>query len=302
MFIKVILVAVNIDNIVQQIEHATGQVLKGYRLNTLGGGSINDAYQLQSAQQSYFIKLNQPQRLTMFEAEALGLQEMRALNCIRIPEVICHGQTTKQSYLVLEYIELGSLRGQASQKLGTQLAQLHRHRQPFFGWKMNNTIGSTPQYNDREHDWPSFWQHQRLGQQLKFAAKNGFGARLQDKGQLLLENIHLFFETYTPIPALLHGDLWGGNAGADPQGNPVIFDPACYYGDRETDIAMTELFGGFGADFFAAYQAEYPLDPGYKTRKTLYNLYHILNHVNLFGSGYLGQAEGMLSQLLAEIK
>jgi protein-ribulosamine 3-kinase len=301
-FIKVILVTINIDNIVHQIERTTGQVLKNYRLTAIGGGGINDAYQIQSAQQSYFIKLNRPQLSAMFEAEAQGLDEMRALNCVRIPEIICHGQTTEYSYIVLEYIQLGSLHGQASQRLGSQLAQLHRHEHPFYGWQINNTIGSTPQHNDREHDWLSFWQRHRLGQQLKFASKNGFGARLQDKGELLLDNLHLFFANYTPIPALLHGDLWGGNAAADPQGNPVIFDPACYYGDRETDIAMTELFGGFGADFFAAYQAEYPLDAGYKTRKTLYNLYHILNHVNLFGSGYVGQAEGMLEQLLAEIK
>ena len=302
MFIKAILVAVNIDNVIHQIERTTGQALKNYRINAIGGGSINDAYQIQSAHQSYFIKLNQPQLSAMFEAEAQGLDEMRALNCVRIPEVICHGQTKEHSFLVLEYIDLGSLRGQASQRLGSQLAQLHRHSQPFYGWQINNTIGSTPQHNDREHDWLVFWQRHRLGQQLKFASKNGFGARLQDNGELLLDNLHLFFANYTPIPALLHGDLWAGNAGVDSQGNPVIFDPACYYGDRETDIAMTELFGGFGADFFAAYQAEYRLDAGYKTRKTLYNLYHILNHVNLFGSGYVEQAEGMLEQLLSEIK
>tara|TARA_R110002050_G_scaffold57423_5_gene129290 strand:- start:212031 stop:212936 length:906 start_codon:yes stop_codon:yes gene_type:complete len=300
-FTKAIIVTINIDNIVQQIELTTGNIFKNYRLNPIGGGSINDAYQLQSDQQSYFIKLNRPHLSAMFEAEALGLAELRSLNCVRIPEVICHGQTTTHSYIVLEYIQLSSLRGQANKLLGTQLAALHRHTQPYYGWHTNNTIGSTPQHNDREHNWLSFWQRHRLGQQLKFASKNGFGIRLQDKGELLLANLHLFFDTYTPIPALLHGDLWAGNAGADPQGNPVIFDPACYYGDRESDIAMTELFGGFSADFFASYQAEYPLDSGYKARKTLYNLYHILNHVNLFGGGYVSQAEGMLGQLLAEI-
>jgi protein-ribulosamine 3-kinase len=290
-----------IDNIVQQVELATGHVLKNYRLNPIGGGSINDAYQLHTDHHEYFIKLNRPQLSAMFEAEALGLAEMRALNCVRIPEVICHGQTAVYSYIVLEYIQLGSLRGKATQLLGSQLAQLHHYPQPYYGWHIDNTIGSTPQHNDREHDWLSFWQRHRLGKQLKFVAKNGFGGRLQDKGDKLLTNLHLFFDNYTPVPALLHGDLWSGNAGADQQGNPVIFDPACYCGDRETDIAMTELFGGFGADFLAAYQAEYPLDAGYKTRKTLYNLYHILNHVNLFGSGYVGQAEAMLDQLLAEI-
>jgi len=290
-----------LDSIIREIEAKTGASLDGYHLSSVGGGSINTAYKLQASEHAYFIKLNQPHLGAMFEAEAHGLEEMRGLKCIRIPEVICYGQGDGHSYLVLEYIELGSLRGNAGKLLGKQLAQLHSHSQAFFGWDINNTIGSTPQYNDREHDWLAFWQQHRLGAQLKIAAKNGFHGRLQDKGQDLMEKLPTFFEDYTPTPALLHGDLWGGNAGADPQGNPVIFDPACYYGDRETDIAMTELFGGFGHDFFSAYQAEYPLDSGYKTRKTLYNLYHIINHVNLFGGGYLGQAESMIDQLLAEV-
>ncbi|RKZ90874.1 MAG: fructosamine kinase family protein [Gammaproteobacteria bacterium] len=290
-----------LDNIVKRIENTTGHRLVNHRFTSIGGGCINSAYKLHTSEHSYFIKLNQPQLLSMFEAEAAGLEEMAALNCVRVPQVICHGQADGHSYLALEYIELSSLRGQANQLLGKQLAQLHQHTQPFFGWHIDNTIGSTPQNNNREQDWLIFWQQNRLEQQLKFTTQNGFGGRLQDKGQRLSNNLHHFFEGYSPSPSLLHGDLWGGNAAADPQGNPVIFDPACYYGDRETDIAMTELFGGFGSDFFAAYQAEYPLDPGYKVRKTLYNLYHILNHVNLFGSGYLGQAESMIEQLLAEI-
>lgn len=288
-------------SIMRHIEEVTGQSLKNHHLISISGGSINTAYQIQTAQQSYFIKLNQPHLLSMFEAEAQGLEEMRALNCVRIPEVICHGQADQHSYIVLEHIELGSLKGQASQLLGQQLAQMHAHQQDFYGWHIDNTIGSTEQHNDHEHDWLTFWQQHRLATQLKFADENGFGGQLQNKGQQLLEQLHVFFEGYSPTASLLHGDLWGGNAAADPQGNPVIFDPACYYGDREADIAMTELFGGFGHDFFAAYQTEYPLDPGYQTRKTLYNLYHIINHLNLFGGSYLSQSESMIDQLLAEI-
>jgi len=287
--------------IVRHIEEKIGLPLKNYQFISIGGGCINTAYKLQTADQSYFIKLNQPQLIAMFEGEARGLEEIRALNCVRVPAVICHGQTGGHSFLALEYIDLGSLRDNASSLLGQQLAKLHRHHQDFFGWHINNTIGSTPQYNDHEHDWLTFWQQHRLGQQLNIAKKNGYSGNLQDKGQQLMAKLHHFFDSYSPEPALLHGDLWGGNAAADPQGNPVIFDPACYYGDRETDIAMTELFGGFNRDFYAAYQAEYPLDSGYKTRKILYNLYHILNHVNLFGSGYLNQAESMIEQLLAEV-
>jgi len=290
-----------LNTIIQNIGAATGKSINNHRLSSVGGGSINTAYHLQSSDHSYFIKLNQAHLFAMFEAEARGLEEMRLLGCIRIPEVICYGQADGHSYIVLEYIELGSLRGHAGQLLATQLAQMHAQQQPYFGWFIDNTIGSTPQINDREHDWLSFWQQHRLGQQLKFAAQNGYGGQLQYKGQKLMEKLPAFFIGYSPTPALLHGDLWGGNAGADSQGNPVIFDPACYYGDREADIAMTELFGGFGSDFRAAYHAEYPLDPGYTSRKTLYNLYHILNHLNLFGGGYLSQSENMIEQLLTEV-
>jgi len=291
-----------LDSIVRNIESAIGKTLNNYRLASITGGSINQAHHLQSGQHDYFIKLNQPHLEHMFEAEARGLEEMRALQSVRIPEVICYGQADGYSYLVLEYIKLGSLRGNAGKLLGSQLAELHSHKHAFFGWNINNTIGSTPQHNDRQHDWLTFWQQHRLGAQLTIAAKNGFTGRLQLKGQHLLQNLPHFFDNYSPTPSLLHGDLWGGNAGADSAGNPVIFDPACYYGDRETDMAMTELFGGFDSEFYAAYQASYPLDPAYKTRKTLYNLYHIINHLNLFGGGYLGQAEAMIDQLLSDIK
>ncbi len=289
-----------INTIIHEIEQQSNHKLSLPNLTAISGGSINASYHLQTTDHAYFIKLNQPQLTAMFEAEAKGLEEMRALNCIRIPEVICYGQADGYSYLVLEYIELSHLHGNTSQLFGKQLAQLHSHQQDYFGWNGDNTIGSTPQHNTCEHDWLTFWQQHRLGSQLKFAKQNGFSGQLQDKGQKLLENLHVFFDGYSPKSSLLHGDLWSGNAASDSQGNPVIFDPACYYGDRETDIAMTELFGGFNSGFYNAYQAQYPLDKGYKTRKTLYNLYHILNHLNLFGGSYLNQSENMIDQLLAE--
>mgnify|MGYP000243956673 FL=1 len=287
-------------DIKHDINQQTAINLYGCQHSSVGGGCINSAYKLHTQDQIVFIKTNQASLLHMFEAEAQGLQELGDLNCVRVPNVICVGQTDGHSYLAMEYIELGSLRGQASHLLGQQLAQLHRHQQGYFGWHIDNTIGSTPQHNERNHNWVEFWQQQRLSKQFFFAARNGFNGSLQKRGQKLIEKIDVFFANYSPQASLLHGDLWGGNAATDPQGNPVIFDPASYYGDRETDIAMTELFGGFNNDFYAAYQAEYPLDSGYKTRKTLYNLYHILNHLNLFGGGYLSQAESMIEQLLAD--
>ncbi len=291
----------DISSIISDIKQRTGQVFGNYCLNHVGGGSINDSYCLQAADTNYFIKLNQPQLASMFSAEAEGLAEMGALNCVRVPEVICHGQTDSHSYIVLEYIALTSLHSHASHLLGKELAHMHGFKQSFYGWHTDNTIGSTPQYNAKADNWSIFWQKNRLEKQLNFAKKNGYSGRIQDDGRNLIDSVPLFFTSYSPEPVLLHGDLWAGNAASDNVGNPVIFDPACYYGDRETDIAMTELFGGFGGGFFASYHAEYPLDPDYQVRKTLYNLYHILNHLNLFGSGYLSQTKAMMAQLLAEI-
>ncbi|MCL4135770.1 UNVERIFIED_CONTAM: hypothetical protein GTU68_057661 [Idotea baltica] len=254
-----------------------------------------------SNEQSYFVKLNTPEREFMFEAEAQGLADLAATQCLRIPNVVCFGKTANNSYLVLEYIECHALTSTSSRSLGEKLARLHQVVQPYFGWHCDNTIGSTPQINSREHDWTIFWQQHRLQQQLTFAQQNGYGKQLQNKGDKLTENLNHFFSDYQPKPALLHGDLWGGNAAADEHDEPIIYDPACYYGDRETDIAMTELFGGFSQDFYAAYNDIYPLDTGYKTRKKLYNLYHIINHANLFGGSYVSQASTMMDQLNAEI-
>ena len=287
--------------LIQHLQQVTGRNLQNHRLTSVGGGDINSAYKLQTADLVWFIKLNRADLADMFAAEAAGLRELSGIGAVRVPEVICFGQFQQHAYLVLNYIELGSLRGDSAQVFGRQLAQLHQQPQAFFGWQRDNTIGSTPQHNNRSDDWVEFWRQQRLGKQLQFAATNGYAGALQSRGEKLLEKVGGFFINYQPKPALLHGDLWGGNAAADSNGKPVMFDPACYYGDREADIAMTELFGGFGRDFHAAYQAEYPLDAGYKTRKTLYNLYHILNHLNLFGRGYLSQAKGMIDQLLAEL-
>lgn len=287
-------------SLVCELESQTGRTLANPRLSSIGGGDINAAYRLQADGVDWFVKLNRASLAAMFAAEAQGLSELAAARQVKVPQVVAHGTDGSQAFLVLDFIPLGPMRGDSPALFGQQLARLHRQPQAYFGWHMDNTIGSTPQLNLRHQDWAGFWQQQRLGKQLQFAADNGYGGALQSKGRKLLERIPAFFTDYQPQPSLLHGDLWGGNAAADAAGNPVMFDPACYYGDRETDIAMTELFGGFGRDFYAAYQNEYPLDPGYKIRKTLYNLYHILNHLNLFGSGYASQAGGMIDKLLAE--
>ncbi len=292
----------NWSNIIEQIENASGLPFKLLNVRSLAGGDINTAYCLQAADRNYFIKLNRADKVDMFIAEEAGLSEMAATHTIKVPNPIVHGQTSEHAFLVLEFIEFGSSHKTSQALLGQQLAMLHQQHQPYFGWHRDNTIGSTPQPNSCDGDWLVFLTKNRFQHQLNLAAAKGYRGHLQTMGTQLCDKLARFFTGYTPHPALLHGDLWGGNAAVDKQGNPVIFDPACYYGDREADLAMTELFGGFSPDFYAAYQATYPLDQGYATRKTLYNLYHILNHLNLFGSGYLGQAENMISRLLSEVK
>lgn len=235
----------------------------------------------------------------MFVAEAAGLDTIAATNTLRVPHVIAHGIAGKQSYLVQEHLEL-SLRGDAK-LLGAQLAALHRCSAPQFGFAQANFIGTTCQPNAWTDDWVTFWREQRLGFQLQLAAENGYRGELQRLGAQLLDALPAFFEDYTPQPSLLHGDLWGGNHAYLTDGTPTIFDPAVYYGDRECDLAMTELFDGYPANFYAAYRAAWPLDAGYATRRDLYNLYHILNHANLFDGGYVRQAEQMMCRLLIEI-
>jgi len=268
----------------------------------LGGGCINSAYRLIDKKgEQLFLKLNRAALADMFEAESAGLAELRRPAAIRVPAPICTGQYGEHAWLVTEHIRFASPCAGSEARLGEELAALHRFTGERFGWHRDNTIGSTPQPNAPAADWVGFWRRQRLGFQLRLAAGNGYGGRLQTLGERLLADLDGLFAGYQPAPSLLHGDLWGGNVAFDESGAPVIFDPAVYYGDRETDIAMTSLFGGFGRDFYAAYKAHWPLDAGFAVRKSLYNLYHILNHANLFGGGYARQAEGMMEGLLSEL-
>lgn len=293
------------NEIAAQIAAASGEPFSPGPPRAVGGGCINSAVVLSDRSQRWFVKVNRAERLAMFEAESDGLAAMAATGSIRVPRPLCTGVAGGQAFIAMELIELGGRRADSDALAGERLAAMHlagAHASggSGFGWHRDNTIGSTPQPNDRSADWVAFWRHQRLGFQLRLAASQGHRGRLAERGALLLERFDVLID-HEPLPSLLHGDLWGGNIAADADGEPVIFDPACYYGDREADIAMTELFGGFGAGFYAAYNAVWPLDGGYRTRKTLYNLYHILNHLNLFGAGYRGQAESMIDRLLAEV-
>jgi len=286
--------------IASQIAIACGSAFIPAHSRAIGGGCINRAVTLSDGIRSFFVKINDADRLEMFEAEAAGLAEIAATKSIRVPLPLCTGTAGSEAYLAMEYFERDGHGRRDEEKAGRQLADMHRATRDAFGWDRDNTIGSTPQLNGFDPDWGRFWQEKRLGFQLDLAARKGYGGRLQDRGRLLLEGCDAFID-HAPQPSLLHGDLWGGNIGYAKDGQPVIYDPAVYFGDREADLAMTELFGNFGIAFYASYREAWPLDPGYETRRDLYNLYHILNHLILFGSGYLGQALDIMERLLAQL-
>ncbi len=290
------------QHIAEQVAAATGKPFQPDAPRTLGGGSINDAFLLADGGSRWFVKLNRGvEAQEMFAAEAEGLNEMAAASEeLRVPRALVWGEQGGQAYIVMQYLELGGSGGQAA--MGCGLAAMHRCRRDRYGWHRDNTIGSTPQPNGEMPDWVAFWRERRLGFQLELAARNGGGRGLERAGDALMAAFPALFSDYTPVASLLHGDLWGGNAAICSDGTPTIYDPAPYYGDREADIAMTELFGGFGTDFYAAYNEAWPLEQGYAVRKNLYNLYHILNHYNLFGGGYGTQAQSMAERLLAELR
>ncbi|MDJ0926381.1 MAG: fructosamine kinase family protein [Gammaproteobacteria bacterium] len=265
-----------------------------------GGGCINDSLRVTGRDgRRWFLKLNEASQADMFAAEAAGLEELAAARAVRVPGPVAQGIADHQAYLLMEHLELSRAGGSSAAELGRQLARQHRVTREQFGWHRDNTIGSTPQPNEQCDDWLSFWRDRRLGFQLQLAVRNGYGRIVDDLGTQLLDALPRLFGDHEPEASLLHGDLWGGNWGAMPDGQPVIFDPAVYFGDREADLAMTRLFGGFPSQFYTAYEQEWPLPPGADIRVDLYNLYHILNHLNLFGGGYATQAQGMLKRLLA---
>jgi fructosamine-3-kinase len=266
----------------------------------VGGGSISDAYRLRTQQGFVFAKVGGLDADPAFQAEAAGLSELDSVRAVRVPKVLAAGTFDDCAYLCLEWLKLGNHKASAEAQFGEQLARLHRHTAPAHGWDRDNFIGSTPQRNSNNDDWVAFFRTQRLQPQLNLARDNRADPTTLDRGERLCESLDAFFTGYRPAPSLLHGDLWSGNWGSLRDGQPVIFDPATYYGDRETDLAMTRLFGGFGAGFYAAYESTWPLDVGAATRTTLYNLYHVLNHFNLFGGAYLSQARSMIDRLLAE--
>jgi len=262
------------------IQSATGTRPGDLTALRTGGGCIHEAFILRGAQ-TFFVKVNTAARIELFEAESHALRAIAATGAIRVPGVVASGVTDDSSFLVLEHLNLQSGGSADYPRLGEQLAALHRTGSPDgrFGWEVD------------------FWRDRRLEPQLKLAADGGVRF---DGAQTVLDALDPFFRNHEPTPSLLHGDLWSGNASFLEDGTPVVYDPACYFGDRETDLAFTEFFGGFPRSFYEAYDAAFPRDPGWRSRRDLYNLYHALNHFNLFGGGYRSQAQQLIGQLNRE--
>ena len=292
--------------IARSIADATRADFELVSVDPVGGGCIHTALRLEGdtgdGRRRYFAKSNSADRAPMFEAEADGLAALRGASELRVPRVVTRGDDGDEAWLVLEWLDLVALSERAAAHLGEALARQHRAAQPRFGWGRDNFIGATPQRNGWSDDWLDFWRERRLLPQLRLAARNRLPSRMLDRGERLLADCDAFFRAHPVMPSLLHGDLWSGNAACTPGGEPVVFDPAVYVGDREADLAMTELFGGFPSQFMSAYRGEWPLDEGYAVRRNFYNLYHVLNHANLFAGGYVRQSEQSIEQLLAEIR
>ena len=253
----------------------------------VSGGDINDAYKLTlSDSRQVFMKANRSAGLSFFQAEADGLEAIRATGAINVPEVIAVGKDQQYgAFLLLEWVKADPKAHDFWEKFGKSLARMHQAPASRFGWEKDNYIGASPQKNTLHYSWISFFRDCRLAPQFKLAQRY-FDPAMHKRITRLLDHLDDYL-VEPPHPSLLHGDLWSGNFITGSDGQAWLIDPAVYVGHAETDLAMTELFGGFASAFFSAYKEVNQLQPGYEQRRDLYNLYHLLNHLNLFGEGYL---------------
>ncbi|MGH6783371.1 MAG: fructosamine kinase family protein [Sphingomicrobium sp.] len=270
------------------------------RWSRIGGNATTAHWSLKIGLARSFVKTVRVSDTDALAAEADALHAIAGSGAVRVPVVYAQGIAEGTAFLALEWLDI--VDGGRGAALGRGLAKMHAVTGPQFGWHRDNTIGPTPQPNAWCDDWAEFFRDRRLRPQLELAARNGYRGALEHRGEKLLDAIPRLLRGHRPAASLLHGDLWAGNAGRLADGTPVLYDPATYYGDHEADLAMTELFGGFGADFYAAHAEALPVDNGYPVRRTLYNLYHVINHLNLFGESYRARAEAMVSELASHAR
>lgn len=268
----------------------------------LSGGSISQVARLRSERGDYLLKWGGRGLAGFFAAEARGLALLASTGAVRVPAVLAWrdaADSDPQGFILLEWLAAppGADRGAAAQALGYALAALHRTTVPAYGLDDDNYIGATPQPNGWMASWRSFFRERRLRFQADLARRNGHlsGERAR-RMERLLDRLDAWIDDRAVQPALLHGDLWGGNFLVGPGGAPALIDPAVYYGDREADLAFTTLFGGFPGSFYRAYDEVWPLPPGWQERRDLLNLYHLLNHLNLFGESYGGAVDAVLKR------
>lgn len=287
-------------NVAQKITEYFGKNFAVRTVTPVSGGDINQAFQITDSDQAFFIKLNRASLVDMFSAELLALERLQQSSTIRVPNAYFVGQNEDKSFILMEYLTFSS--SGSKQQFAIDLAKMHQVNSEQYGWQSDNFIGSSLQYNQYTMYWPEFYAEYRLKPQINWLSQKGCSKKLTDLIDAVIVNIDGFFVDYQPKVSLLHGDLWSGNYGFLSDGTPIIYDPASYFGDHEADLAMMELFGSPGKDFFTAYHQEFPIDSGYAVRKKLYNLYHILNHANLFGGAYSSQAASMATSLLSALR
>lgn len=277
-------------SITERIENFRGVKVK--KAESLSGGCISNAYRVTFEDStSFLIKLNEQLPGDMFIKEAHGLKELKKAGAIKVPDVFLYDN----DFILTEFINTSVKQRYFFEEFGRKFALLHKYTANEFGFYEDNYIGSTPQINindeSTKNNWTSFYFNMRLFYQFKLAERNGYAdSRLRDAFRKIEDKIDAILAVDNVKPSLLHGDLWNGNYMADENGNACIIDPAVYYGHREADLSMTKLFGGFPTSFYEAYNEEYPLDEGWKYRENIYMLYHVLNHLNIFGRGYYAQA------------
>jgi fructosamine-3-kinase len=281
-------------SITETVEEYRGTRIR--QTESLSGGCISNAYKITFKDgATCLLKFNENSPTDMFTKEAHGLQELKKANAIKVPEVFLYGN----DFILMEFISAIGKQKNFFEEFGRKFALLHKYTGEGFGFYEDNYIGSTPQININDDsfkgDWTSFYFNNRLLYQFKLAEKNGYvDSSFREAFGKIEEKIELILGEGEVRPSLLHGDLWSGNYMTDEEGNACLIDPAVYYGHREADLAMTKLFGGFSASFYEAYIEEYPLDEGWEYRQNIYMLYHVMNHLNIFGGGYFSQALSLM--------